>query len=188
MNLDEMMTDAVAALDELWQDPVETAAEHRRLLHRMHEEEELEEVADAAPAQEPLPSAVAPVGEVLAKAAAKGEAAAAPLATRRLAAHEPHAGEAGAPTQEARYLRRSWFRDHGSPTAGIVEVRFVDSEVQVRDSKDPQGSVLVFNRDEWEAFLLGVSVGEFQELRSEPVDRLGEREVVSPSDRFQGHR
>jgi Domain of unknown function (DUF397) len=33
--------------------------------------------------------------------------------------------------------------------------------VQVRDSKDPSGAVLTFNRREWDAFLLGVRNGEF---------------------------
>jgi uncharacterized protein DUF397 len=42
-----------------------------------------------------------------------------------------------------------------------VLVRFVDGTAQVRDSKDPAGPTLVFNRGEWEAFELGVFNGEF---------------------------
>lgn len=33
--------------------------------------------------------------------------------------------------------------------------------IHVRDSKDPGGPVLVFNRGEWDAFLAGVRNGEF---------------------------
>jgi hypothetical protein len=40
-------------------------------------------------------------------------------------------------------------------------VRFAEGEVRVRDSKDPSGPVLVFNRGEWEAFELAVFHGEF---------------------------
>lgn len=35
------------------------------------------------------------------------------------------------------------------------------NEFRVRDSKDPEGPVLVFTRDEWKAFVLGVKAGEF---------------------------
>lgn len=34
-----------------------------------------------------------------------------------------------------------------------VQVRLADGAVQVRDSKDPDGPVLTFTRDEWTAFL-----------------------------------
>jgi hypothetical protein len=34
-------------------------------------------------------------------------------------------------------------------------------QVQVRDSKDPDGPVLAFTRREWEAFLAGCKDGEF---------------------------
>jgi len=32
----------------------------------------------------------------------------------------------------------------------------------VRDSKDPDGSVLIFTASEWEAFIAGVKAGEFE--------------------------
>jgi hypothetical protein len=35
----------------------------------------------------------------------------------------------------------------------------------LRDSKDPQGSRLFFTPSEWDAFLLGVKDGEFDDLR-----------------------
>ena len=33
--------------------------------------------------------------------------------------------------------------------------------VAVRDSKDPAGPALIFNRSEWHAFIEGVKAGEF---------------------------
>jgi hypothetical protein len=49
-----------------------------------------------------------------------------------------------------------------------IEVEFTGDEVHIRDSKNPDGLVLRFTRDEWEPFELGVMLGEFHwEPRSE---------------------
>ena len=56
-----------------------------------------------------------------------------------------------------------WFKSSFSganPTC--VEVCFLDGSAQVRNSQQPDGPVLVFNRGEWEAFLLGAFNGEFE--------------------------
>ena len=42
-----------------------------------------------------------------------------------------------------------------------VEVRGTNDEIQVRDSKNPSGSVLSFTPAEWDAFLDGAKKGEF---------------------------
>jgi hypothetical protein len=56
-----------------------------------------------------------------------------------------------------------WFKSSFSDDGpGCVQVRFIAGEAQVRDSKDIAGPVLVFNRGEWEAFLLGAFNGEFE--------------------------
>ncbi len=59
---------------------------------------------------------------------------------------------------------RGWFKSSFSASAsqGCVTVRFIGGTVQVRDSKMTDGPVLVFNRGEWEAFLLGAFAGEFE--------------------------
>jgi hypothetical protein len=49
----------------------------------------------------------------------------------------------------------------GPLTDNCVEVAFVNGSVAVRDSKDPQGPVLMFNADEWGAFVGGAKDGEF---------------------------
>lgn len=37
----------------------------------------------------------------------------------------------------------------------------VGQEIALRDSKDPQGPVLRFTRQEWDAFVAGVGAGDF---------------------------
>ena len=43
-----------------------------------------------------------------------------------------------------------------------VEIGMQKGTVYVRDSKDQNGAVLVFNSREWDAFLKGVKAGEFE--------------------------
>lgn len=47
-------------------------------------------------------------------------------------------------------------------TNACVEVAVRPDAVAVRDSKEPQGPTLVFTSDEWDAFLEGVSAGQFR--------------------------
>jgi hypothetical protein len=42
-----------------------------------------------------------------------------------------------------------------------VMVGYRDGAIAVRDSKDPARTTLIFNRDEWNAFIKGVKDGEF---------------------------
>jgi hypothetical protein len=53
---------------------------------------------------------------------------------------------------------------------GCVEVAFVENQVAVRDSKHKEGPVLVFTPVEWEAFLGGVSDGQFRPPTQTPLD------------------
>lgn len=56
---------------------------------------------------------------------------------------------------------------HGSqtddPSAGQLEIAFVDGYIAMRNSADPDGTVLVFTPAEWDAFVLGAKDGEFDE-------------------------
>ncbi|MEV6769495.1 DUF397 domain-containing protein [Nocardia sp. NPDC051030] len=56
-----------------------------------------------------------------------------------------------------------WFKSSFSETSGqCVEVAFLEGgSVGVRDSKNPQGAVLVFTAGEWDVFTVGVLGGEF---------------------------
>lgn len=54
-----------------------------------------------------------------------------------------------------------WRKSSFSGTGNCVEFAASEDFVLVRDSKDPQGSVLRFTLEEWRAFLKGASIGEF---------------------------
>lgn len=63
-----------------------------------------------------------------------------------------------------------WQKSGRSESNGCVEVAFVDNQVAVRDSKHREGPVLVFTPVEWEAFLGGVSDGQFRLPVHTPLD------------------
>jgi hypothetical protein len=54
-----------------------------------------------------------------------------------------------------------WKKSSRCEAAACVEVSFEGDEVLVRDSKNPNGPVLRFTREEWAAFTAGVRDGEF---------------------------
>lgn len=56
-----------------------------------------------------------------------------------------------------------WFTSsHSTATGECVAVAHLDGGmVGVRDSKNPNGPVLVFTPGEWDAFLSGAADGEF---------------------------
>jgi Domain of unknown function (DUF397) len=56
----------------------------------------------------------------------------------------------------------SWRTSSFSQSAECVEAAFLpEGRVALRHSKDPDGSVLIYTRGEWEAFLKGAKDGEF---------------------------
>ena len=54
-----------------------------------------------------------------------------------------------------------WRTGTHTTSNGRVEVTFLDGRVAIRDSNDPEGPVLMFTPVEWEAFVGGVRLGEF---------------------------
>jgi hypothetical protein len=61
-----------------------------------------------------------------------------------------------------RHVQPGWRRSrHCGESTACVEVREIGDAIAVRDSKDPNGSVLMFDRHEWDAFVRGVRAGEF---------------------------
>jgi hypothetical protein len=55
-----------------------------------------------------------------------------------------------------------WKRSRRCDASTCVEVAPHGDLVVVRDSKDPNGLMLQFTRDEWEAFIGGVQDGDFR--------------------------
>ncbi|MFI7630321.1 DUF397 domain-containing protein [Microbispora rosea] len=56
----------------------------------------------------------------------------------------------------------AWRKSARSGNEGCVEVADLpDGGALVRDSKDPAGPQLRFNKREWDAFIAGVKDGEF---------------------------
>ena len=51
-------------------------------------------------------------------------------------------------------MNQDWRKsEHSAYNGNCAEGRIADGMVQVRDSKDPDGAVLTFTRNEWAAFL-----------------------------------
>jgi hypothetical protein len=66
-------------------------------------------------------------------------------------------------TDGSRVVNLDWCRSSFSQDGGqCVEAAFLsDGGVALRHSKDPDGSVLVYTRGEWDAFVKGAKDGEF---------------------------
>jgi hypothetical protein len=57
---------------------------------------------------------------------------------------------------------RQWRKSNRSNSAGAcVEISTLDELVAVRNSKDPEGPVLVLTAEEWRAFMNSLKRGEF---------------------------
>lgn len=70
--------------------------------------------------------------------------------------------EDGAGTMNVDLTRAQWRKARASQANGeCVEIAALPAAVAMRDSKDPDGPVLVFTPEEWRAFLSGAKGGEF---------------------------
>jgi hypothetical protein len=58
----------------------------------------------------------------------------------------------------------AWRKSSLSGQNGCVEVAAAGQLIAVRDSKNPEGGHLMYNAQEWRAFLAGVRNGEFDYL------------------------
>ena len=55
-----------------------------------------------------------------------------------------------------------WQKSPLSNSGGWIEVAFINGRVALRSSRDPDGPVLEFTPFEWQAFVGGVRLGEFE--------------------------
>lgn len=61
----------------------------------------------------------------------------------------------------------AWLKAHGSTSNGqCVEIASAVGNIAMRDSKDPDGPILVYTPSEFRAFLDGARNGEFDSLLS----------------------
>jgi hypothetical protein len=67
------------------------------------------------------------------------------------------------------FLSADWQKSRRSMSNGCVEVAYIDDQVAVRDSKHREGPVLAFTPVEWEAFLGGISDGQFRLPINKPL-------------------
>lgn len=58
----------------------------------------------------------------------------------------------------------AWRKAARCGSGTCVEVAFIDDQIHIRDSKDPDGPVLRFTEQEWQAFVDTVHTGEFDLL------------------------
>ncbi|BBH65742.1 hypothetical protein ACTI_24270 [Actinoplanes sp. OR16] len=56
----------------------------------------------------------------------------------------------------------AWRKSSRCGTSTCVEVAKVDDQYLIRDSKNPEVAALAFTKDEWDAFVEGVTAGEFR--------------------------
>jgi hypothetical protein len=57
-----------------------------------------------------------------------------------------------------------WLKAQASGAGGCVEIASTIDNIAIRDSKDPDGPILVYTPTEFSAFLEGVRNGEFDHL------------------------
>ena len=80
-------------------------------------------------------------------------------------------------------MNTGWVRSSLSFSNGnCVEVAELSGgSVAVRNSRDPEGPVLTFTRGEWEAFLGGARLGEFDRFGSAAFRRGAGTAVPEPT-------
>jgi hypothetical protein len=59
-------------------------------------------------------------------------------------------------------MQLNWQKSSFSGGHDCVEVGADGDQILLRDSKDPNGTVLSFTPDEWDAFVKGAAAGEFR--------------------------
>lgn len=161
MTIEDLLRDAVEALDEQWQDPEQTASDYQRFLERAGRTAGPDRIATHTGTLARQANSEANADEIE-QASDDARLSGPRLAVGRLAARAPQAAITGTAARGARHSERGWFKSSfSSTTTEFVEVRLVAGAVAVRDSKDPAGPVLVFTPDEWAAFLLSVRDGDF---------------------------
>jgi hypothetical protein len=83
----------------------------------------------------------------------------------RFRRREPEVGDTVTREPASCRADTGWRKSSRSQFNNCVEVCFVGDDVPLRNSRDPDGPVLVFTAPEWDAFVEGVKRGEFDRPR-----------------------
>jgi hypothetical protein len=60
---------------------------------------------------------------------------------------------------------RPWYNASSNDGSSCVDVQmYANGDVEVRNSKDPDGPIVGFTSDEWAAFITGANAGKFDPL------------------------
>ena len=62
-----------------------------------------------------------------------------------------------------------WRKSSRCNSVGCIEVRRNESQILIRDSKEPDLAPLRYNTEEWAAFVAGVKAGEFDDLLDQSI-------------------
>ncbi len=83
---------------------------------------------------------------------------------------ENSAVDGGKPVDDKAHVRdeldftdAEWIASTEDPDEPGVEIAFVNGYIGMRNGADPEGPVLVFTPEEWDAFVEGAKDGEFDE-------------------------
>jgi hypothetical protein len=58
----------------------------------------------------------------------------------------------------------SWRKASACHQGSCIEVAQINDSIAIRDSKDPDGPILLYSSEEWKTFLSGAKGGEFDDL------------------------
>jgi hypothetical protein len=63
-------------------------------------------------------------------------------------------------------VNADWRTSRSCSNGSCIEVATIDNLVGIRDSKNPDGEVLLYTVNEWKDFLAGAKNGDFDDLVS----------------------
>jgi hypothetical protein len=58
----------------------------------------------------------------------------------------------------------SWRKASACHQGSCIEVAQINGSIAIRESKDPDGLILLYSPEEWRTFLSGAKAGEFDDF------------------------
>ena len=57
-----------------------------------------------------------------------------------------------------------WLRSRSCEAGGCIEIATIGGYIGIRDSKQKNGPILMFDQEEWRAFERGMAAGDFRSI------------------------